>query len=101
MVYRSRPWGDGSDPDWCIYDIWALEQYAPGAEPPLTRNIIHNDEGWRAIGDVSIILEQDFLNMEEVQKGMKQRGFPGCRPSPVQEVAVSNSHRVLHEYLAD
>lgn len=99
LVYRSRPWGDGADPDWCVYDVWSLEQYAPGAEPPLVRNIIHDDEGWKAIGGVSVILEQDFMNMEQVQRGMKQRGFPGARTSPVQEVAVSNMHRVLHEYV--
>lgn len=98
LCYRSRPFGDGSDPDWCIFDVWSLEQYAPGAEPPLTHNIIHSDDGWKAIGGVSVILEQDFFNMEQVQKGMKQAGFPGNRTNPVQEVAISNMHRVLHEY---
>lgn len=100
LAYRSRPWGDGTDPDWCIYDVWSLEQYAPGAEPPVCHNVIHSEDGWRAIGGVSEILEQDFLNMEQVQRGMKQRGFPGNRTSPVQEVAISNMHRVLHEYIA-
>lgn len=99
LAYRSRPWGDGTDPDWCIYDIWSLEQYAPGAEPPIVHNIIHDDEGWKAIGNVSVILEQDFDNMAEVQKGMKQAGFPGCRTSPIQEAVISNMHRVLHDYV--
>jgi phenylpropionate dioxygenase-like ring-hydroxylating dioxygenase large terminal subunit len=99
LCYRSRPWGDGTDPDWCVYDIWSLEQYAPGVEPPLVRNKIYSDDGWKAIGDVSVILEQDFVNMEQVQRGLKQAGFPGCRTSPVQEVAISNMHRVLHEYV--
>ncbi len=99
LCYRSRPWGDGSDPDWCVYDIWSLEQYAPGAEPPISHNIIHSEDGWRAIGGVSEILEQDFLNMEQVQRGMKQAGFPGSRTSPIQEVAISNMHRILHDYV--
>lgn len=99
LCYRSRPWGDGKDPDWCVYDVWSLEQYAPGAEPPIMHNVIHDDDGWKAIGNVSVILEQDFLNMEQVQRGMKQAGFPGARTSPVQEVAISNMHTVLHEYL--
>jgi phenylpropionate dioxygenase-like ring-hydroxylating dioxygenase large terminal subunit len=99
LCYRSRPWGNGTDPDWCVYDIWSLEQYAPGAEPPIAHNVIHSEDGWKAIGGVSEILEQDFLNMEQVQRGMKQRGFPGNRTSPVQEVAISNMHRVLHDYV--
>ena len=99
LCYRSRPWGDGSDPDWCVYDVWSLEQYAPGAEPPITHNVVHSEDGWKAIGNVSVILEQDFVNMEQVQRGLKQAGFPGCRTSPVQEVAISNMHRVLHEYV--
>ena len=99
LCYRSRPWGDGTDPDWCVFDVWSLEHYAPGAEPPIKHNIIHDEEGWRAIGDISLILEQDFLNMEQVQRGMKQAGFPGNRTSPVQEVAISNMHRVLHDYV--
>jgi len=99
LCYRSRPWGDGSDPDWCVYDVWSLEHYAPGAEPPLVRNVIHSEDGWKAIGGVSVILEQDFYNMEQVQRGLKQRGFPGNRTSPIQEVAISNMHRVLHDYV--
>ena len=68
--------------------------------PPIAHNVIHSDDGWKAIGGVSVILEQDFLNMEQVQRGLKQAGFPGCRTSPVQEVAISNMHRVLHEYVS-
>ena len=99
LCYRSRPWGDGADPDWCVYDIWSLEHYAPGAEPPVAHNVIHSEDGWKAIGGVSEILEQDFLNMEQVQRGMKQAGFVGNRTNPVQEVAISNMHRVLHDYV--
>jgi hypothetical protein len=31
MTYRSRPWGDGTDSDWCMFNVWSLEQYAPVA----------------------------------------------------------------------
>jgi len=37
--------------------------------------------------------------MQQVLRGIKQAGFPGSRTSPVQEVAVSNMHCVLHDYL--
>lgn len=99
IAYRSRPWGDGGDPDWCVFDIWSLEKYAPGGEPPYQPVILHDDEGWRGIGDVSLILKQDFDNMAEVQRGMKQSTFKAARTNPAQEAAISNMHRVLRDYL--
>jgi len=95
IVYRSRP--DGDDPNSCIYDVWGLERYAPGAEPSLKRLFFHGKDDWRGVGSVSIILEQDFLNMEQVQMGMKSYGFPGNRTSPMQETSISNMHRALRE----
>lgn len=95
IVYRSRP--DGDNPDSCIYDVWGLERYADGAQPALVRHQFMGKEDWRGVGPVSIILEQDFLNMEQVQMGMKLHGFPGNRTSPIQEVAISNMHRALRD----
>jgi len=95
IVYRSRP--DGTNPDACIYDVWGLQRYAPGSEPAINRQHFYGKDDWRGVGAVSIILEQDFVNMEQVQRGMKSYGFPGNRTSPEQEVAVSNMHRVLRE----
>lgn len=94
LFYRSRPNGD--DPDSCIFEINVLERYAPGAEPKDV--VVEEAEDWRKV-DWGLILAQDFQNMEEVQKGMKCRGFKAARPSPVQEVEISNFHRVLAEYL--
>jgi phenylpropionate dioxygenase-like ring-hydroxylating dioxygenase large terminal subunit len=95
IVYRSRP--DGDNPDSCIYEVWGLERYPAGAEPPIKRHVFHGKDDWRGVGPVSLILEQDFINMEQVQQGMKSYGFPGNRPSPLQEGAVYNLHRVLRE----
>src|SRR3546814_16180494 len=33
--YRFRP--NGHDPDSCIMDVWSLERYAEGKQPPLKR----------------------------------------------------------------
>ncbi len=95
IVYRSRP--DGDDPDSCIYDVWGLQRYAPGSEPTIKRQSFLGKDDWRGIGPVSLILEQDFINMEQVQQGLKSYGFPGARPSPLQEGALMNMHRVLRE----
>ena len=92
---RSRP--DGDNPDSCIYDVWGLQRYAPGSEPTIDRRKFLGRDDWRGVGAVSLILEQDFFNMEQVQLGMKSYGFPGNRTNPEQEVAISNMHRALRE----
>lgn len=99
LFYRARP--DGDNPDSCIYDIWSLARYAPGAEPPVQREEYYGPEDYKQSERFGLILSQDFQNMGQVQQGMKSRGFGGARPSPVQERAISNFHRALHEYLFD
>jgi len=94
LGYRSRPNGD--DPDSCIWDVYSLQRYPAGAAPEVAHEWSHDlaDEGfWGRI------LTQDFENMADVQRGMKSRGFRGARPNPVQERAVSNFHRALHEFI--
>lgn len=94
LWYRARP--NGNDPDSCVFDIWSLVRYAPGAEPKLEKEFFTD---WRDHDEWGKILEQDFENLQAVQQGMKSRGFAGPRPSPVQEQAITNFHRTLHEYL--
>lgn len=97
IAYRARPNGD--DPDTCIFDIWSLQRYAPGAEPKLVREFIPD---WRANteADFGLILAQDFQNFEKVQLGMKSIGFKGSRTNPLQESEIPNMHRALADYLA-
>ncbi|HZV08327.1 MAG TPA: RHO alpha subunit C-terminal catalytic domain-containing protein, partial [Novosphingobium sp.] len=94
LFYRARP--DGDDPDRCIFEINVLERFAEGQEPRDV--VVEVAEDWRQV-DWGLILSQDFSNMEEVQRGMKSRAFAAARPSPLQEVEISNFHRVYHEYL--
>jgi len=95
LAYRSRPNGD--DPDSCIFEIYVLERFAPGQEPKL--EVDDGGDDWRKV-QWGLILEQDFQNMQEVQKGMKSRALKVVRPNPVQEVEISNFHRVYHAYMA-
>jgi phenylpropionate dioxygenase-like ring-hydroxylating dioxygenase large terminal subunit len=97
LAYRVTP--HATDPGWCYFDVFALQRYAPGAEPPLQRKILYGDEDWKNFRETSIILQQDFDNMGEVQAGMRSRGFKGARTNPLQETVVSNFHRALMEYL--
>lgn len=89
LYYRARP--DGNNPDKCLYDVWSLMRYAPGAEPKLEREYYTKweDCDWKRI------LSQDFANLARVQRGMKSRGFVGGRPNPQQEQAISNFHRMI------
>jgi phenylpropionate dioxygenase-like ring-hydroxylating dioxygenase large terminal subunit len=93
LWYRVRP--NGHDPESCIFDVWSLDRYGPGKEPPLNREFYTD---WTQ-GDWGLIYEQDFINIPEVQKGLKSRGFKGERTNPVQERAISNFHRVLRRFL--
>ena len=93
ICYRARP--NGFDPNSCIFDIWSLVRYAPGKEPKLEREFYPD---WKA-SPWGRILNQDFSNMEEVQKGMRSRAFAGSRANPKQERAVINFHRAIAKYL--
>lgn len=95
LWYRARP--NGHDPESCIFDVWSLERFGPGKVPPLKREFYAN---WRD-GEWPRIFQQDFENVEAVQRGFKSRGFPGSRPSPVQERAITHFHRTLRRFLSD
>ena len=98
LAYRARPYGD--DPDRCLFEIWSLQRYAPGAEPSIQHEFYPD---WKAdpVKQFGFILSQDFANVGEVQAGQHSRGFKGARTNPVQEVTVSNFHRVLRDWLFD
>ena len=83
LYYRGRPCGD--DPDWCVFEVHMLQRYAPGKEPPLDWK--HADK-WQD-GDWPRIVVQDFINVEEVQTGMKSSAFPGAYPNPKAEGSPS------------
>jgi hypothetical protein len=94
LFYRARP--DGTSPDSCLMDVWSLMRYGPGKEPRLQREFFND---WRQ-AKLGRILDQDFINLHAVQKGMKSRGFVAARPNPMQETSVSNLHRGLRRFMA-
>jgi phenylpropionate dioxygenase-like ring-hydroxylating dioxygenase large terminal subunit len=91
--YRARPNGD--DPNSCIFNIWSLKRYAPGAEPTLERRVIKDPTGM----SFGLIVDQDLANMNAVQKGMKSSAFKYAKPNPKQEMEVINFHRTLEQYI--
>jgi hypothetical protein len=96
LGYRARPNGD--DPNSCRWDVYSLMRF-PEAEVPTTQWEWNDD-----LTDIPFwgkILVQDYQNMGDVQRGMKSRGFKGCRPNPKQEVPVANFHRALCEFIEE
>ena len=55
--------------------------------------------GAHAKDKLPTLILQDMRNIEQIQRGMNSIGFKGSRTNPVQEVQVSNLHKVLHHYL--
>lgn len=96
IAYRARPNGD--DPNSCIFDVWSLVRYAPGAEPELKREF-YPDWTVDTEKNFGLILSQDFANFHLVQKGMQSRAFAGSRTNPIQEAEIPNMHRALYEYV--
>ena len=94
LCYRSRP--NVSDPNSCIFEVYVIERYPEGGEPVTEWVHVPDpfDPRWPEV------LQQDFENMPEVQRGMKSRGFKGARPNPRQEIAVTNFHKTLAGYMA-
>ncbi len=93
LCYRARP--NGSNPDSCIFDVYVIERYPEGQEPKTEWLHVPDprDPRWPEV------LQQDFDNMPEVQRGMKSRGFRGARPNPRQELAVYHFHKTLAGYM--
>jgi phenylpropionate dioxygenase-like ring-hydroxylating dioxygenase large terminal subunit len=93
LAYRARP--NGTDPHSCVFDVWSLMRFAPGAQPRLERKFVTD---WREI-QWGRILTQDFVNLDAVQRGMRSRAFVAARTNPLREGSVSNFHRALRQIM--
>jgi nitrite reductase/ring-hydroxylating ferredoxin subunit len=93
LCYRARP--NGTNPNSCVFETYVIERYPEGGEPRTDWEFIPDptDPRWPNV------LQQDFSNMPEVQKGMKSRGFKGARPNPRAEVVVAHFHKTLSDYM--
>ncbi len=94
LWYRMRPNGD--DCDSSIVDIWSLGRFAPGAEPVVEQEIF---AGFEAFRGQCAFLEEDFSNIEAVNRGVKSRGFRDVVLNPVQEAGVTHFHDMLGKFL--
>jgi hypothetical protein len=94
LWYRLRPHPE--DERRCVFDIWALQRYAPGQEPAVEA---HVSDGFETFRGRNPFLEQDFDNMLAVDRGMHSRGWAGARTNPAEEATITHFHRMLDSYL--
>jgi phenylpropionate dioxygenase-like ring-hydroxylating dioxygenase large terminal subunit len=95
LWYRALPSRD-NNPDRCTFEMYALERFTPGSEPKVVRK---HFKTWTDFPDLPPFLINDFINTPEVHRGLKTRGFTSPVFNPVQEVTISNFHKVLMKYL--
>ena len=75
-----------------------LEWPAPGSDAearPLRRREFPD---WRD-RDWGVLTEQDYNNLERVQRGMHSHAFTGLRLNPRQEINLLHMHRGIDAYL--
>lgn len=92
FLFRSRP--NGEDPHTCLFDVFRLHNFGAEEPPPYEHEFV---EDWSTY-PFSEILLQDFANMPHVQRGMRQRSFPGSRLNR-QETGIRQHQKVLSRYV--
>ncbi len=90
LCYQARPYGD--DPNKCIFEAAVYELYPEGKAP-------ETEWEYTERSDWPPVLQQDFDNMGQVQRGMKSSGFAGAQPNPYMERSVASLHYNLSQYI--
>ncbi len=94
IMFRARPNGD--DPNSAIHDTWVLEWPDARREPKAPSAKFYERWTDRDWGEIT---EQDYRNLERVQRGMRSGGVGILRCNPVQEANVLHMHRGIDSYL--
>jgi len=97
VMYRARPTRE-NDPDWCIFDMYAVRTYPKGQTPPKW-------ETRHAEGDLKdpktwyLIPSQDFISVTRQQQGMHSMAMRSTLMAERPESLIVNMHRELDKYL--
>jgi len=97
VMYRSRPDPD-NDPNWCIFDMYAIRTYPEGMTPPDWKTVaadgpLDDAKSW------FLIPSQDFSSIVRQQKGIRSKGFEAAILSGRQESLILNMHRQIDAWL--
>jgi len=98
VMYRARPTRD-NDPDWSIFDMYAVRTYAEGHAVPRWKTIeakgeLTDRETW------FLIPSQDFSAIARQQQGLKSSAMRSTLMASHQEGLIFNMHRELDRYLS-
>lgn len=104
LHYRFRP--NGNDPDSSIFDVRMTMPLPAGGERPPAPPVHHlgPDEGFvdaPELFGLGPLLDQDYGNLEAVQRGMKAAPQPGLYVGDYQESRIRHFHGLLDEWLAE
>jgi phenylpropionate dioxygenase-like ring-hydroxylating dioxygenase large terminal subunit len=97
--FRVRPGGD--DPNTCWFDEISLRFPEPGYRQRGHETVAWNDDHDAREATWGHILNQDFTNMPEVQRGLRAGGARHVYFSGYQESRIVTMHRELDRYLLD
>lgn len=98
LIVRARPDPDDyNNPEKCILNMISLIHWGKGKIPPFVIDDVYDWENQKEL--IPKLFQQDLINMPNVQRGMHSKGLKGLRPNPVQEVQVTNFHKVINHYL--
>jgi phenylpropionate dioxygenase-like ring-hydroxylating dioxygenase large terminal subunit len=97
VMYRSRPAPD-NDPDWCIFDMYAIRTYPEGMSPPDWKTVVPDGRLDRA-ENWFLIPSQDFSSIVRQQRGMHSKAFKAAILSSRQESLILNMHEQIDRYL--
>lgn len=97
VMYRVRPTPD-NNPDWCIFDMYAIRTYAEGQTPPPWKTIVaegrlDDPKTWW------LIPSQDFTSIVRQQRGLHSTAISSTILSNRQESLIKNMHRALDAFL--
>lgn len=99
VMYRSRPSPD-NDPNWSIFETFALRTYAEGVAPPPWRTIdvegdLNDPKSW------FLIPSQDFTSIVRQQRGMRSSSISKTMMTRRQESLIFNMHREVDRYIRE
>jgi phenylpropionate dioxygenase-like ring-hydroxylating dioxygenase large terminal subunit len=96
LMYRMRPTRT-NDPDWCIFDMYALRTYPAGETPPKWETEYCTDANDPE--QMQLIPRQDFANIPRQQQGLHSMAIKSNLLSERQEAPILNMHTELDKYL--
>ncbi|GGN61674.1 (2Fe-2S)-binding protein [Novosphingobium indicum] len=104
IVYRFRPFQN--DPNMCIMEIMYL--YVCSPDRPRRKGApirwLSDDETFADVaelGGLGAVFDQDYENLERVQKGLHMTHKPGVTLANYQEIRIRHYHAIIDRYIAE